>query len=271
MYLLKKYLVLFSVIFTFVVLIFGYQHYNAELRETKNKALAAYEISVAEEEERLAKEEEARKKEEQAIYNEHKGQTLLYSPMGDSITVGGYATSEDKTYVSLVTKLIEEKLGYDVKVQEGVMKAGTGLVDYGIPNVSTLIDQEPDFVTIGYGTNDINEALNAYSTPEEFEERLNTLIDTINKESHKKPKIVLITTWKNGDKSFEYDAIIKRIGKEQGIPVADISTVWQNRNDTVGPAEIETPFGISDIWHPNDQGHKEIADKVFKQAYEILK
>lgn len=265
------YITLLSVIICVVFLGFGYVHYNGKIRDISVKASAQYQESVKQEEARLAKEEAERKKEEKAIFDKHNGDTLIYSPMGDSITVGGYATSEDKTYVSLVTSLIEEKLGYDVKVQEGVMKAGTGLKDYGIPNVNNLIDQGPDFITIGYGTNDINEELNAYSTPEEFERRLNTLIKEIYKESKKKPKIVLITTWKNGEKSLEYDAIIKDVAEEYEIPVADISSVWQNRSDTVGPTDIETPFGISDNWHPNDLGHKEIADKLFKQTYEILK
>ncbi|MEB4872109.1 hypothetical protein P8831_25855 [Priestia megaterium] len=60
--------------------------------------------------------------------------------------------------------------------------------------------------------------------------------------------------------------------KEKDIPVANIQSVWQHRNDTYGPKGGKAFIGgESDSWHPNDRGHKEITEIIFNKAYEILK
>jgi acyl-CoA thioesterase-1 len=192
-------------------------------------------------------------------------------PVGDSISNGAHATSENLRYINILASKIEQEFGYDVKIIDDFTIPGSGLKDNGIPNLQEIIELEPDFITLGFGTNDLSEEmLNAYSNPEEFETQLNFMLDTLIKEINDL-KIVLVSTWRNGEDSEVYDNIIYEVGNQKAIQVVNISEVWENRVDTVGPKDVLTPYGISDSWHPNNLGHSLIAEKVYEKSYIILK
>ncbi|PGV53340.1 SGNH/GDSL hydrolase family protein [Bacillus sp. AFS037270] len=191
---------------------------------------------------------------------------LIYSPMGDSLTEGFAATKEGSRYTAVLAKLIEEKLGYHV-IQKGVYKSGSTLWQYGLPNFDKINEQNPDLITIEYGTNDLQHD-NRHETPYQFKYNLLLLLNKIQKDDR---KIVLVTTWNRGEKSAPYDQVIKEVGLKKKIPVADISSVWENRTDTQGPRGLQTPYGVSDNFHPNNKGHKEIAEIIFKQVYPLYK
>ncbi|PGV53343.1 SGNH/GDSL hydrolase family protein [Bacillus sp. AFS037270] len=195
-----------------------------------------------------------------------KRKEIIYSPMGDSLTAGFAATKESKRYTAVLAQLIEEKLGYHV-TQKGVYKSGSTLWQYGLPNFDLINEQNPDLITIEYGTNDLQND-NRHETSYQFKYNLLQLLNKIQKEDR---KIVLVTTWNRGTKSAPYDRVIKEVGLRRNIPVADISSVWKNRTDTHGPKGRETPYGTSDDFHPNDKGHKEIAEVIFKQVYQLYK
>lgn len=217
-------------------------------------------------EEKKLTEEEKKKQ----IYHSHKGEELIYSPMGDSLAEGYYATEHNKRYVEVLSQLIEEKLGYDVQLKSGAVKRGTGLKDTAIPNLDKVVSEQPNFITIEFGTNDLKQKKkNAYSNPEDFKKRLTYVIDYLNDHLSNKPKIILVTTWAR-ENSLAYDAIIEEVGQEKNLPVVNIESVWQNRIDTRGTKGVQTYLGVSDDWHPNDKGHKEIANAIFQKAYEVL-
>ena len=259
-------------VFTFVFIGFSYMLFKTEVKNTiaEDKVVADKfnEKQEALEQKKIKEAEEEKKR----IYNKHKGEPLIYSPMGDSLALGLHATTKEKKYTAVLPQLIEENLGYSVTVADGATEGGTGLKDFGIPNLPKVIAQKPDLVTIEFGTNDSDENFKkVYSTPEEFEERLLYVINTL-KSQEKPPKIILVTTWGLFERSFKYDAVIEKVGKQTGVPVANIQSIWYGRNDTFGPKGYKDLFGNeSDGWHPNDQGHKEIANQIFEQAYEILK
>ncbi|PFN80580.1 GDSL family lipase [Bacillus sp. AFS076308] len=192
---------------------------------------------------------------------EEESKELIYSPMGDSLTAGYTATKESNRYTAVLAQLIEEKLGYHF-TQKGLYKAGSTLWQFGLPNYDIINKQNPDLITIEYGTNDLQND-NRHETPYQFKYNLLLLLNKIQKDDR---KIILVTTWNRGGRSATYDQVIKEVGLQRNIPVADISSVWQNRTDTHGPAGLETPYGDSDDFHPNDKGHKEIAEIIFKQV-----
>lgn len=223
----------------------------------------------------LKKQEEATKKaeqekEQQEVYQKHNGQTLTYIPMGDSLAAGYAAYDSDHGYVNILKELIHNKMGYNVNIVKKITQNGTGLKNGAIPNESLISQYQPDFVTIEYGTNDaVTNKQDAYSDPNTFAERLDSLIKYIH-ENSPKTKIVLVTTWKNGDLSFQYDSIIEEIGKKSSISVANIEDVW-NRYDTFDKKGTNLEKGQSDGWHPNNLGHELIAEKIYEQAFKVLK
>ena len=252
-----------SIIFLFV----ANKYYNEKNRERVQAVAENYNKEIMDKAAEGKRIEDEKRAEEQAIYNKNKGKKLIYSPMGDSLSNGSFASTENTKFVAVLSQLIKEKMGYDVQLENGAVKPGSGLKDNGIPNSQKVIFKHPNLVTIEFGTNDSSKVMdNAYSSPEEFKVRLSNLIDSI--KSNADTKIILVTTWKSGYPV--YDDIIKSVGEEKNIPVADISPIW-HRNDTFGPEGRTTFIGKSDNWHPNDLGHKLIAETIFDKAYEILK
>lgn len=268
--------ILSSLIICLLVIILGKQFYDAKV-EKAQEASKPYAIMQDRQEQKQAKKEQQLAAEKRAeakrVYNAHKGHELVYVPMGDSLAEGWYATTKSNDYVSVLSDMINNKMGYDVQTKQGVVRAGTGLRDYGLPNVDTVIADRPDFVTIEFGTNDLQKNIQtAYSSPSKFKSLLLEVISRL-KSAPKIPKIVLVTTWNGQQGSLEYDSIIEKVGKQEGVPVANIQTVWMGRSDTRGPVGEKSFAGTgkSDGWHPNDDGHKEIAQIIYQQAYSVLK
>lgn len=256
-----------------LILLYGNHRFDTKVQTTVENAQKEIAKDNAAQVAKQKKEEEAKIKEKQRIYNKHKGEKLSYSPMGDSLTLGQGASEEGKRYTSLLSQMIERELGYDVQLNDGVVAAGRGLKDAGIPNLQKIIDEEPDFVTIEFGTNDLDSnKQNTFSTPEEFEERLQEVIDALNSELTESPKIILVTTWRSGEKSLTYDKVIEGVGEKNNIPVVNIQSVWRNRSDTFVAEGYVDYLGVTgDGLHPNDKGYQLIAEKIFEKAYETLK
>ena len=248
---------------------------KAKMEKIHEKEKVAF---IKEEAERKAKEKAEKEKraaekaaEEKKVYEQHKGENLIYSPMGDSLADGYAATTPEQRYIARLTNLLHEKMGYDVQLAQGAVKGGTGLTDEALPNVEKVRDEQPDLVTIQFGNNDhVEDKKDAYVTPDEFREKLETLVDEL-LSFPKKPKIILVTTWNSDGTSLTFDQIIEDVGKEKNVEVTNVQEIWQNRTDTTGPAGVPVYKGKSDEWHPNNKGHKEIAEKLFETAYETLK
>ncbi|UFT98863.1 SGNH/GDSL hydrolase family protein [Radiobacillus kanasensis] len=206
----------------------------------------------------------------EALENEPDTKRLIYIPIGDSLAEGWHATTKDKSYISILSQFIQKGLGYNVITKNGVRVAGAGLKDAAMPNISKIIMEHPDLITIEFGTNDSNRNKKAYVPPEEFKMLLWHLVERL-QQAPSNPKIILVTTWNRGQDSLKYDHIIKAVAEERDIAVANIQNVWMNRTDTCGPDKLVTYNGLSDNWHPNDKGHQEIAEIIFEQAKKLLK
>lgn len=185
---------------------------------------------------------------------------LTYSPMGDSLTGGYYASTSETKFTSVFAGIIQDKMGFSV-TQDGIGNYG-GKLEEGLESVSAISEKNPDIVTIEYGTND-SDPNNGNVEIEDFEANLNEMIDGLTDDDP--PLIILVTTWNQGEKAIPYDNVIKKVGEERNLPVVDISHIWA-RSDTKGPAGVETEKGESDNWHPNDLGMELIAEAIFKVA-----
>lgn len=271
---IKVLYLLISILVCLLIIIFGNHYYHTKIQRTSAVAkeeIKSYDLQQKKEEANAKAKKIA---DEKKIYQQHKGKELVYVPMGDSLAEGWYASTKSKDYVNLLSSIVHQKMGYNVKIRDDIaVKAGTGLKDEGLLRINEVLAANPNFVTVEFGTNDLQTKLNnAYSNPKQFEIRLNDLLKQL-KSASSHPKILLVTTWNGGQLSQTYDQIIYSVAKKYNFPVADISSVWANRSDTMGP-KGESSFagtGISDGWHPNDKGHKEIAESIYKKAYDLLK
>lgn len=195
-------------------------------------------------------------------YKKNRG-TIVYSPVGDSLTHGYYASTESKQFTNVLAHIIEKQMGYKVTVNNNSKYGGT--LENGLNAIPQIQQQKPDFLTIEFGTNDSNDE-NHVPIPT-FKSRLNQLIDGIYKNRSPKPKIVLVTTWQYNAPT--YDNAIESVGKKRNIPVADISALRKNQSN-IGPAGNISFRGTTDNFHPNDIGHAAIADTIFSVAEKEL-
>lgn len=191
---------------------------------------------------------------------------IVYSPMGDSLTEGYFASSSEKRFAEVYAKMLEDKLGYQVDV-EGVAGYG-GTTENGVKGLDEIAAQSPDLITIEFGTNDADPQNG--SSIDTFKANLDLMIDTVSNIKGKNPKIVLVTTWNQGEKAAPFDEAIKAAGEKYGLPVADISDIWADSANK-GPEGVETFKGTSDNWHPNDVGMQKIAERIYQVSEEILK
>lgn len=185
-------------------------------------------------------------------------ENIVYTPIGDSLTGGYFATTEKDKFTSVLSRLIEKELTTTVE-EVGVSSYG-GVISGGVKAISVINEAKADLVSIEYGTNDCDPDNNVPIN--EFESNLNQIIDGITVDVDRDPVIVLVTTWNQGGKCKPFDDAIKKVGTEKDIPVADVEDIWKD-NSTKGPAGQETFLGTSDNFHPNNNGMSKIAERIF--------
>lgn len=196
---------------------------------------------------------------------EPRGEELVYAAMGDSLTNGFYASTKDKRFTSVYENMLINRLGYDVISGEESQYGGTS--ENGLQGLESIKQQQPDLVTIEFGTNDSDP--NNGSDLDTFIANINLMIDGL-LEGEDDPYVILVTTWNQGDKAIPFDNAIKEIGKERDLPVAELNDIWMDSSNK-GPEGIETFVGTSDNWHPNDKGMELIAEKIFEVSKDLLK
>jgi acyl-CoA thioesterase-1 len=217
----EKIIVFLLFIITISVFVLGNKHYNDKLKDNYKKALAEAAVQ-AKEDEKTAKENALKKKKEEelkiaeqkSVFTKHKGETLTYIPMGDSLGAGFAAYDSGHRYVNVFQELLNEKMGFNVSMPKELTVSGRGVKDEGLPNIPVIEQYKPDLVTIEFGTNDMDKTKITYADPDSFSDELDSLVKNIQSVSPN-TKIILVTTWRNGQPSFLYDNIIENVGEKK--------------------------------------------------------
>lgn len=192
--------------------------------------------------------------------------------LGDSITAGWTATSRELCWVNRLEDSVNESqlapmnmvnagLGGDV-----VSPRSAGYGQVGKPSAleryqKHVVERRPDLVTIAYGVNDAR----AGTPVGQFAEDLRQIVLDI--KSKTGALTVLLSTSSMTDferyppfnrgsvAAFEaYNAAIKRLSEECDVLYADVFSALGTARWTVDPED-----GV----HPNNLGHKLIADCIF--------
>lgn len=175
------------------------------------------------------------------------GQILHVAVVGDTLADGYYATTEGLGYRALVLDELP------VAVEEAPVLDIGDRVPADTP--VGLIPSTTDLVVLEVGTHD------AFVTPvEEFGSHYEDLVAVITEESPN-AEIVCLGVWGNADAARTMDPLIGAACREAGgafVPLFDLFDDPELR----GPAGTATFLGDSDDFHPNDAGHRAIADRV---------
>jgi acyl-CoA thioesterase-1 len=197
--------------------------------------------------------------------------SLVYAPLGDSLSVGLFADSRQFRFTSLFATALGRAVGKPV-TEKGVAVVGKTAANLGVPSIAAIVSQQPDLVTIEFGTND---AVGGASTAvlAAFRQDLTTIVTSLQKQT--RAALILMTTWSPANGQYiasdqAFDAQIKAVGWQYHVPVADLRTIWQGNASVTGPAGQALPdfsqWGRRDTFHPNQRGHQAIADLLMTIA-----
>ncbi len=199
---------------------------------------------------------------------------IRYSPMGDSLSQGLFAKNRRSDFVNRFTYRLEKNTGKKVLVS-GAYSVGKTATNFGVPSISQVIKQKPDLVTIEFGTND---AVGGTSQMALSQYRSSIVKIITELKSHTHAQLILMSAWcgptrqQLANNEVKFDQVIQKIGTEYKIPVANLRNIWAKKNNVTGPAGRTYPdfasWGQSDNFHPNQLGHRMIADELFKVVNE---
>lgn len=172
---------------------------------------------------------------------------------GDSLAGAYFASSQESAFRGILYSELEV--------------ADDNRLRYGFPHgkLSDLDDAPlPADVTVAVieiGTNDFGQTPLAdfHDGYQAFVERVTTRSPDV--------RLICLGLWQptdarsNGSVPADYDILIKEVCDESGGTFIRLSGIFDEEG-TRGPADVETPTGTSDAFHPNDEGHAKIAAAV---------
>jgi len=194
--------------------------------------------------------------------------------LGESTTWGYSASDKSKCWVNQVTRMLEEFQGTEIElinqgIGSNVLTPECPAYEFSAkPTALERVDKEliaynPDLVFLSYGLNDSRGG----TPPEVFRCAYQELIERIR--AGIQPTIVLVNTYymhetrytncKNWEESnYEvtdvFNRVIREIAEKNGVILADIYSAERGVDWIVDP----------DHCHPNDLGHRIIANRVFE-------
>lgn len=170
--------------------------------------------------------------------------------LGDSLSADSYSTTRELGWTSLVTSGLAAYGNVERTVEA---TSGQTVADA----LRRTIPAGADLVLVQLGTNDVG----GRTEPAKFEA---TYREYLGKARAASPdsQVICITPWNTAARSTAYTAAITTVCSEAGATVMDIAPIY-NRPDTRAH-KGDTYFGgiVPDDAHPNDAGHRRIADLV---------
>jgi lysophospholipase L1-like esterase len=175
--------------------------------------------------------------------------------IGDSLTVGLYASTIDDTYASLLAvrwkATLLDRVGIAGVHADGLLTA-----------VQTMVPNATDAV-IEVGTNDFTN-----TTPNDFNLSYRALLAAVRqREPH--AQFVCLGLWRSeterglgGQPPDVYDTLIQAACPGPFVSLQALTMDPANR----GPANQPTFHGPSDTFHPNDRGHEAIAATIASEV-----
>ncbi|MGG1555923.1 SGNH/GDSL hydrolase family protein [Paenibacillus ferrarius] len=177
---------------------------------------------------------------------------------GDSISAGGEASEEKFKYANRVHQfLIDEYPRSRIRLLNKSVGGETS--KDGMNRLQRdVIALNPDLVIIGFGMNDQNKYGDGVGVPlADFESNLRQMVEAVKELGNS--DLVLVTPclpnptwWYASGLTGGYAEVIRRLGREYGVGVADVTAIWEQE---LAAGKSPGSLLLNNINHPNDYGH----------------
>jgi len=181
------------------------------------------------------------------------GKAVKLIAFGDSITVGGEASSEELQYPSRYAQYLRDRFpGAKITVENGA--TGGDSTVQGLARLDEkVLTRQPDLVLVAFGMNDHNRA----GVPvADFKENLKKIVARIREKAG--AEVILLSAfpphpdWHFGSHQMElYARATEEAAAECIVAYADVFGVWQIVLQRKDPSSLLA----NNINHPNDFGH----------------
>lgn len=179
-----------------------------------------------------------------------KDEKLRVAYIGDSLTAGLFATTEEDTFRDLTTTVLAD--GAPVE-EEGRQLVG-GTVQQTLDGNKQL-PQGQHLYIVELGTNDVNEV--DFRT---FSRQYKMLLERV-QEASPDAALVCLGTWRPPSKGSSYDLVIRQVCESYDGEYRRMSDL-EDEPTNKGPEDEDTYQGLSDDFHPNDAGHAAISERL---------
>lgn len=177
------------------------------------------------------------------------GEHLKVGFLGGSITQGSLASTPQKCYAYLVFSWLKERFG-DAKWE--YINAGIGATtsQFGAARVeSDLLRHQPDIVFLEYSVNDTNNAF--------FQETFEAVVRKILAAESAPALFMFNNVQYNDGKNAE--EVHNEIGRAYGLPIV---TMKASIYEEIAAGRLAAAEITPDNLHPNDKGHRMVADVI---------
>jgi len=192
--------------------------------------------------------------------------------LGDSLTGGLYASSEEAAFRTLLFGKLQEQYGH--QIEELYWRRLCALAS--LEERWEEMAGRPDLVFIEIGINDMAN-VNCEQIPESaWRARFAAMLDRIRERAPDAMIVVGTIPWcdwseenPTRDRALVYNDWIRAEADARNLAVADLWAATVERPDGLSAPEQASPFPPryqGDHFHPNDVGHARIAE-TFYQAY----
>lgn len=169
--------------------------------------------------------------------------------LGDSLTYGLFASSEDAGYRPQVVNALSAVA--PVNASRGGQTGNT----VATVSESSEIPADTGLVVLALGTNDV------WNTPvPDYTAQYKALIEKV-RTSAPDAVLVCLSVWANPDGARDYNPPISAACEAAGGTYVLISDLFDTEGMR-GPSGVEAFGGTSDDFHPSDAGYAAIADRV---------
>lgn len=180
---------------------------------------------------------------------------------GDSLSYGLYSSTEANGYRFLLN---DELRKHGEIVEHRATKADEKAL-FKIGNVQNIPESGVDIAILELGTNDLGtNEVGSRTEPDLFHKQYQDLVRNVQRSAG--VQIICVGVWGGSGQTISdpYDFEIQKVCQEHGGQYVDLTAAFELK-DTFGPKGAPSWLGISDGFHPNDKGHRLIADLILER------